>query len=103
MDTVRNIHTLKAEQKVRAAEIRADKATIKKTQRENGSGSAADLQWFILKKKRDYRHVHIAYSMLRGKTYEQIEPKCRKGNEPDQELIREIIDACTKDVCAGQA
>ena len=102
MDTIKNIRTLKAELKLMAAGLRADKAEIKKTQKEFGSQSACTLQWALVSTKRTCRHKHIAYSMLRGKTYEQIEPKCREDNKPNQDLIREIIDAYrTKDVCIG--
>ena len=102
MDTVKNIRTLKAELKLMAADLRADKTEIKKTQKENGSGSAAILQWKLLGAKYSYRHRHIAYSMLKGKTYEQIEPKCRENNKPNQEHIQGILDAYrTTDVCAG--
>lgn len=30
----------------------------------------------------EYRHKHIIYSLARGRTMEQIEPKVREGNEP---------------------
>ena len=31
----------------------------------------------------EYRHLHIAHCLLRGRSYEQIEPKVRAGNEPN--------------------
>ena len=103
MDSIiKNYRVLKLELKQAALELRATKADIKATQKEHGSGAACTQQYTILKMKRSYRHKHIAYSMMRGKTYEQIEPKCREGNEPDHKLIQEIIDAYSaKDVCAG--
>ena len=38
-----------------------------------------------------YRLRHIAYCMLRGKTYEQIEPKVKDGNHPDTQVIESIM------------
>ena len=100
METIKDFRTLKQELKQLASELRDDKLDIKKTQKENGSGSASLQQYQILKKKRTYRNKHIAYSLMRGRTYEQIEPKCREGNGPDHKLIQEIIDAYTpKYVC----
>lgn len=37
-----------------------------------------------------WRHRHIAYCLLRGRTYEQIENKVKEGNEPDWKLIEKI-------------
>jgi cytochrome c551/c552 len=102
METVKNYQTLKSELKQLAVELRTDKAEIKKIQKEDGSGAAYAQQSSILYKKKNCRHRHIAYSIMRGRTYEQIEQKCRKGNSPDQNLIQEIIRAYgTQDVCAG--
>lgn len=39
-----------------------------------------------------YRHLHIAYSLLRGQTMKQIEPKVRINNEPDLKLVERIIE-----------
>ena len=38
-----------------------------------------------------YRHLHIAYCLLRGRTYQQIEPKVLPGNEPDWKLINQKV------------
>ena len=35
----------------------------------------------------EYRHLHIVYSLARGRTMEQIEPKVREGNEPNLSQI----------------
>lgn len=40
----------------------------------------------------DYRHMHIAYCLLRGRTYEQIENKVRPGNEPSWTMIEVIME-----------
>ena len=36
-----------------------------------------------------FRHLHIAYSLMRGRTYEQIEAKTSLNNEPNWDLINE--------------
>lgn len=50
---------------------------------------------------KDYRHHHIAYSLLKGRTYEQIERNCAESNKPDMQLVQEIKDAHTEDVCVS--
>lgn len=48
--------------------------------------------WINLSSERELpREMHVAYSMLRGRTIEQIEPKVRKGNELDMHAVEEII------------
>jgi hypothetical protein len=100
---VKNIQSLKSELKLLASELKDDKVTVKKSQQERLEG-AGILQYALLKKKKIFRHKHIAYCLMRGRTYEQIESKCREGNEPDQNLIREIQRTYgTTDVRACQA
>lgn len=36
------------------------------------------------------REMNIVYSMIRGKTYSQVEPKVREHNEPDLECIKAL-------------
>jgi hypothetical protein len=102
METIKNFQTLKQELKQFAVELHDDKATLRKSQRgdipfeRDSTGMITNhpstLQYLLLKKKRLCRHKHIAYSMMKGHTYEQIEPKCRADNKPDQDLIQEFID-----------
>ena len=40
--------------------------------------------------RREYRHKHIVYSLARGRTMEQIEPKVREGNEPSRHEIERL-------------
>jgi hypothetical protein len=40
----------------------------------------------------NYRYMHIAYCLLRGRTYEQIENKVRPGNEPSWTAIEAIME-----------
>lgn len=45
------------------------------------------------RESRRCRHLLIAYGLLRGRRYEQIE-RPREGNEPDWLAVKEIKDAC---------
>jgi len=38
-----------------------------------------------------YRHMHIAYCLLRGRTYKQIENSVREGNKPSKALINKYL------------
>ena len=75
---------LKQELKSLSAEIRSLKSNRKSLPNGYVPGLAS-AQW-------TYRHKHIAYCLLRGKTYEQIESKVREGNEPNQNLITKYIE-----------
>ena len=60
------------------------------TKRKQKKGRYAGRKQVLLSTlKKEYRHYHIVYCLLRGKKYEQIEPKCRKDNNPDFDLINE--------------
>lgn len=39
-----------------------------------------------------YRHAHIAYSLLRGRNYKQIEFKIREGNEPSVSQVNDHLE-----------
>lgn len=47
------------------------------------------LLWKLQKLVYNFRHHHIAASLIRGKQYEQIE-KPREGNEPNWDYIESI-------------
>lgn len=36
------------------------------------------------------RHLHIAYCLIRGRSYEQIENKVRENNEPNWRYVDEL-------------
>jgi len=91
VEQVKTIKSLKAELKLEAKELRNTKTETKTLQRKNEY--AGSLQYSIRGLKRSYRHRHIAYCMLRGKKYEEIELTCRSDNEPDFSYIEEIYDA----------
>jgi len=50
----------------------------------------------LWKLSREYRHRHIAYSLVRGSTYYQIERTVRDGNEPDMKLVTKILEETYK-------
>ena len=91
--------SLKEELKSIAKQITNNKKEIKETQRKGKY--AGSLQYETLKEQRDYRHKHIAYCLLRGRKYEEIENKTREGNEPNLAIIKKIQEAyseATQDV-----
>jgi len=95
-----NLLNLKKYLKEQVVLIRATKVELKEYQRANRGW---DNNFFstLYKLSQNYRHHHIAYSMLRGKSYESIEQPSKKGM-PDFSLIKEIKDAHTeKNVCVS--
>lgn len=94
---------LKIELKSLAAKIRNLKRDTKKYQRENFGHHGPigmmmhNLQW-------EYRHKHIAYCLLRGRTMEQIEKKNRKGNTPNQSQINLLMEKYSEEaICPNKA
>jgi len=98
---MKNIHKLKKELKTKAQALRETKARLKEEQR-NGSGyKASTMQIGLLNLKRDYRHHHIAYCELRGRTREQIEKYCRHNNKPNENTIFSIKEQYAWEVEMG--
>jgi ATP/maltotriose-dependent transcriptional regulator MalT len=79
--------TLKKELKQRALQIRQERAAFKEAQRQGVSiwKALGDLG----KSVHWYRHHHIVYCLLRGRTQEQIEKPVR--DFPDQGLIDRLL------------
>ena len=114
---MKSIKEFKEEQKKGAEEIREYRLEVKKAQREHRFGHNDPDPWTLYTKSQKWRHHHIAYCMLRGKTYEQVEQKVRDGNEPDMGLVESIMSnysppevdhaegdrGQTEAVCAGEA
>ena len=94
------MYELKKELKELAVDIRNTKTDLKEHQRAHNGWQGPFLS-ACYSKSRNYRHKHIAYSMLRGRAYEEIERTCRE--EPDWDLIERIkneyaaedVRACT--------
>lgn len=85
--------------KAEAIELRKLKNAIKIEARAGHIGAAGTLQSNLFCKKDEYRHKHIAYSMAKGKTYEQIESSVIYGHEPRMKLIQSYLD----DLCESEA
>lgn len=79
------LNEMKTDIKKVAQEIKEQRAEFKQLQRDRKS--CWKEQSALEAKTMMYRHFHIAYSMARGKTYEQIENKVREGNEPSWSAI----------------
>ena len=86
--------------KTAAIEIRITNILYKDLQR-NHKVSYHTL-WDLQKLQKEYRHKHIAYSELRGKTRAQIENP-RQGNEPDEYLIQSIKDEHKEETLCASA
>jgi len=83
-----------------ATEIRETKKIHKENQRLKNDNS---LMWPLYKMSQEYRHHHIAYSELRGRTREQIENP-RLENRPNEDKIRKIKEEYSdgqKTLCVG--
>ena len=81
--------------KAEAKALRDLKAEIKDKAR-NGKMAGGD-QCNLVYKKHEWRHKQIAYCLLKGRTYEQIEGVVREGNEPNQALINKYKEEFTND------
>lgn len=91
---------LKAELKKLAKEIRKWKRNRKEDKRFELKMKQWQVQDKIDRRKDDFRHKHIAYCMLRGRTYEQIENYCKVP--PNFDVINSIKEQHTpKALCAS--
>ena len=96
------MNELKACNKAKAHSIKELRKEIKKLQRSNKY--AGDIQYLLLIQKRDYRHHHIAYCELRGRTRDEIEPVTKSDNLPNESTIQTIKDTYYyEDVCTSAA
>lgn len=73
--------------KSNAIEIRKAKEELKISQRKNGPTKMFELQVM----RREIRHWYLAYGLIRGKTYEQIEHHCREDNEPNMKYVEQLM------------
>ena len=83
------IEQLKKYLKVTAENIRKTRFQYKEAQRNGLYNVYCRLCWDLLRLQRDYRHHHIAYCELRGRTRDQIEQP-RENNSPSEIRIQEI-------------
>lgn len=80
-----------------ASEIRSTKQELKEYQRDH-NGCCGGLTSTCKGMASHYRHLHIAYCLLRGTPYESIE-KPREGNEPDMALVKAFQEQYAENVC----
>lgn len=85
---MKSIKELKKELKVEAKNLRALKAEIVKGQKSRDY-KVGNLQCQLPMDKQNYRHRHIAYCELIGRSRDEIE-KPKKGNEPSEFAIEKV-------------
>ena len=88
---MKKIKILKQELKELAVEIRK----LRKTRKSEPYGYVPGLESL----SSEARHKHIVYCMLRGRRYEEIEPKCH--NAPSTILLEMLMEDYSEDVCTG--
>jgi len=91
---------LKAQLKKLAKEIRYWKSNRKQEKRAALGLWLYQIDGKIDVRANEFRHKHIAYCMLRGRAYEEIEQKC--NTSPDWTYIDSIKEEYEqKDLCAS--
>lgn len=108
---MKKIKMLKLSLKELAESISKSKRSLKDCQRRTGQageweGQPGHSKYFyyssdVMSAKYEFRHKHIAYCLLRGRTIEQIEMPA-KDNQPDLSYIQEIQNEYREEnVCAS--
>jgi hypothetical protein len=93
---MKKIQELKLYLKAQASAIKEARINLKNTQR--SGKDASRMQASIGSVVREYRHHHIAYCELRGRTRDQIETP-RENNLPNERLIDKIKETYAWEVC----
>ena len=89
MDKIKSILVLKEENKELALKIKEGRSELRtlKSKGEGGTLGFKKIYWKLEDLGYDFRHRHIAYCLLRGRGYEQIERSCRDDNKPNFKLV----------------
>lgn len=95
MDRKTFILSKKTELKDLANNIRETKYEHKELQK---SGNNLGKCYKLFSIRHEYRHKHIVYSLLKGRTRNQIENKYRKENKPDETYLQRLLDQYKKEV-----
>lgn len=82
--------TIKESLKAQAAQIRTLKDAINSGMREGKY--VWKEQSAILSAQRKFRYEHVAYCLLRGRTYEQIENYTKPENAIDMDSVKKIME-----------
>ena len=80
---------LKAELKELAKEIKELK--YKRDHWWEFGNDQSEFMWQAFKTAREFRHKHIAYCMMRGRSYEEIEQP-REDNKPDMVHVQLLME-----------
>jgi hypothetical protein len=91
---------LKEELKQLAKSIKKAKPEFKEAQRKLGYDSMINSLRKLYKLRYEFRHKHIVYCQLRGRTREQIEVP-REYNRPNEKYIDELTGQYGKTLCVG--
>lgn len=92
------MNTIKENLKMQARDIRTLKDQVRDGMRKGDY--VWRLQGDLENAKREYRYDHVAYCMLRGRTYEEIENKVRPGNEILMDNVVKIMEKMKSDILA---
>jgi alpha-D-ribose 1-methylphosphonate 5-triphosphate diphosphatase PhnM len=85
---MKNIQILKQFLKDTAKQIKIVRPQFKEAQRSGVFFTYYGIHIQLKKLQYEYRHHHIAYCELRGKTRLQIEPKVREYHEPNESYVK---------------
>lgn len=82
---------LKTELKSLATEIKHNRSAYREGQRTKDFSKMTVPSWKIDTLSSTFRTKHIAYCLLRGRNYAEIENKVREGNEPRWDVIDDMV------------
>jgi len=82
---MKTIHDIKQHNIELAQRIRETRQALKQ------DGQNSDIAYELWVRSREFRSWHIAYCLIRGKSYEQIEPKVGEFNEPNWSFVNQIL------------
>ncbi len=80
---------IKTELKTLASDLHSSKKDLRVHMRERTY--KVEEQWHVHKARREYRHLHMAYCLLRGRTPEEVERYVKPGNAVDSKLVDEYF------------
>lgn len=81
---------LKSELKSIVEKIKTAKLELHDYQRQN-NGSCGGGYFKLYKLRYECRHKHIAYCLMKGRSYDVIE-RPAENNKPDMQYIKELMD-----------
>ncbi len=80
---------IKAQLKELALDLRDSKKSLRQHMKENTYKVSE--QYHVMGAKKLYRHQHLAYCLLRGRTLEQVEFKVSPENLADKTLLEKYL------------